>query len=347
MNEETRAYLHQNATPDPIEPASPEPQAEVPALRATSQLIAHSRQELGRVIAGQSGAIEEVLIAVLCQGHALIEGVPGIAKTLIVKSLGRLLGIGFQRVQATPDLMPADILGTTILRPGSDTFTFHAGPVFTDLLLVDEINRMPPRTQAALLECMEERQVSSDGIRRSLPAWFTVFATQNPVDFEGTYPLPEAQLDRFLLKIRVAYPSEQEELQILERHHAGSGAGLLEDANITPIPEGLLAAATAEVRSIRIEPELYTYILTLARRTREWPALLLGASPRAALSLMRVAQAAAAFDGRDYLVPDDVKRAVQPVLRHRVMLKPEAELEGFDADRVLTDVIAAVPVPRK
>jgi MoxR-like ATPase len=347
MNEETSQYLNQDPTPDAVGPASREPQTETPALRATSQLIAHSRQELGRVIAGQSGAIEEVLIAVLCQGHALIEGVPGIAKTLIVKSLGRLLGIGFQRVQATPDLMPADILGTTILRPGSDTFTFHAGPVFTDLLLVDEINRMPPRTQAALLECMEERQVTSDGIRRSLPAWFTVFATQNPVDFEGTYPLPEAQLDRFLLKIRVAYPSEQEELQILERHHAGSGAGLLEDANITPIPEGLLAAATAEVRSIRIEPELYTYILTLARRTREWPALLLGASPRAALSLMRVAQAAAAFDGRDYLVPDDVKRAVQPVLRHRVMLKPEAELEGFDADRVLTDVIAAVPVPRK
>jgi MoxR-like ATPase len=349
MNEETREYLHQNSTPDPVESAIREPQtsSELPNLRATSLLIAHSRQELGRVIAGQSGAIEEVLIAVLCQGHALLEGVPGIAKTLIVKSLGKLLGIGFQRVQATPDLMPADILGTTILRPGSDTFTFHAGPVFTDLLLVDEINRMPPRTQAALLECMEERQVTSDGVRRPLPAWFTVFATQNPVDFEGTYPLPEAQLDRFLLKIRVAYPSESEELQILERHHSGSGAGLLEDANITPIPEGLLAAATAEVRSIRIEPELYTYILALARRTREWPALLLGASPRAALSLMRVAQASAAFDGRDYLVPDDVKRAVQPVLRHRVILKPEAELEGFDADRILTDVIAAVPVPRK
>jgi MoxR-like ATPase len=320
-------------------------------LSATNQLIRHSRQELGRVIAGQSLVIEEVLIAVLCQGHALLEGVPGIAKTLIVKALGRLLGLGFQRVQATPDLMPADILGTTILRPGagsgSDSFTFHAGPVFTDLLLVDEINRMPPRTQAALLECMEERQVTSDGVRRPLPAWFTVFATQNPVDFEGTYPLPEAQLDRFLLKIRVAYPSEQEELQILERHHAGTGVGLLEDAQLTPIPEGLLAAATAEVRVIRIEPELYTYILALTRRTREWPTLTLGASPRAALSLMRVAQAAAAFDGRDYLVPDDVKRAVKPVLRHRVMLKPEAELEGFDADRVLADVIAAVPVPRK
>jgi MoxR-like ATPase len=338
---------------EPMEEANQQPgaqpgEADQP-LQATSQLIAHARAELGRVIAGQGGPIEEVLIAVLCQGHALLEGVPGIAKTLIVKALGRLLGLGFQRVQATPDLMPADILGTTILRAGSGTenFSFHAGPVFTDLLLVDEINRMPPRTQAALLECMEERQVTSDGVRRALPVWFTVFATQNPVDFEGTYPLPEAQLDRFLVKIRVAYPTEREELQILERHHAGSGAGLLEDASITPIPNGLLAAARAEVRSIRIEPELYTYILSLARRTREWPMLLLGASPRAALSMMRVAQAAAAFDGRDYLVPDDVKRAVQPVLRHRVMLKPEAELEGFDADRVLTDVIAAVPVPRQ
>ncbi|HEU5457679.1 MAG TPA: MoxR family ATPase, partial [Terracidiphilus sp.] len=225
--------------------------------------------------------------------------------------------------------------------------TFHAGPVFTDLLLVDEINRMPPRTQAALLECMEERQVTTDGTRRPLPEWFTVFATQNPVDFEGTYPLPEAQLDRFLMKIRVAYPSEAEELVILERHHAGSHAGLLEDARIAPIPEQLLAAARAEVRGIRVEPELYGYMVALARRTREWPTLLLGASPRAALSVMRVAQAAAAFDGRNFLVPDDVKRAVAPVLRHRVMLKPEAELEGFDADRVLADVLAAVPVPRQ
>ena len=325
MSQGTNEELDQNAkTPE--------------GLQATNRLIAHARAELGRVIAGQEAVIEEVLIAILCQGHALLEGVPGIAKTLIVKSLGPLLGLGFQRVQATPDLMPADILGTSILRAGS---------VFTDLLLVDEINRMPPRTQAALLECMEERQVTTDGVRRALPAWFTVFATQNPVDFEGTYPLPEAQLDRFLLKIRVAYPSEQEELQILERHHAGSGAGLLQDAAIAPIPPDLLAAARAEVRSIRIEPELYTYILAIARRTREWPTLLLGASPRAAISLMRVAQATAAFDGRDYLVPADVKRAVQPVLRHRVMLKPEAELEGFDADRVLTDVIAAVPVPRK
>ena len=317
------------------------------SLHATNDLIVRARGELGKVISGQNAVIEEVLIAILCQGHALLEGVPGIAKTLMVKALGRLLGLGFQRVQATPDLMPADILGTTILRPGAESFSFHAGPVFTDLLLVDEINRMPPRTQAALLECMEERQVTIDGQRRPLPGWFTVFATQNPVDFEGTYPLPEAQLDRFLMKIRVAYPGEAEELQILERHHAGSGAGILDDAAIAPIPEGMLAAARSEVRAIRIEPELYGYILSLARRTREWPTLLLGASPRAALSLMLVAQAAAAFDGRDYLVPDDVKHAVPPVLRHRVILKPEAELEGFDADRVLADVVAAVPVPRQ
>src|ERR1700749_965282 len=217
--------------------------AESASLQATRQLIAHARGELGKAISGQNAAIEELLIAVLCQGHALLEGVPGISKTLMVKTLGRLLGLGFQRVQATPDLMPADILGTTILRPGTDTFSFHAGPVFTDLLLVDEINRMPPRTQAALLECMEERQVTSDGARRPLPPWFTVFATQNPVDFEGTYPLPEAQLDRFLMKIRVSYPSETEELQILERHHAGPGAGLLDGIAITPIAEGMMAAA--------------------------------------------------------------------------------------------------------
>jgi MoxR-like ATPase len=347
------ASSHGNADQGTIAdtPSSPERgeagNAEVSSLRATNQLIVHARTELGRVISGQRAVIEEVLMAVLCQGHALLEGVPGIAKTLIVKALGRLLGLEFQRVQATPDLMPADILGTSILRPGTDTFSFHPGPVFTDLLLVDEINRMPPRTQAALLECMEERQVTSDGVQRPLPGWFTVFATQNPVDFEGTYPLPEAQLDRFLLKIRVAYPSEADERQILERHHASIGGSILEDAQIAPLPADLLAAARAEVRKIRIEPELYGYILALARRTREWPTVLLGASPRAALSVMLVAQASAAFDGRDYLVPDDVKRAVAPVLRHRVILKPEAELEGFDADRALADVIAAVPVPRQ
>src|SRR6202050_1975182 len=226
-------------------------------LAATQQLLAASRAELGRVIAGQSEVIGEVLVAVLAQGHALLEGVPGIAKTLIVKSVGRLLGLGFQRVQGTPDLMPADILGTTIFRPGTDAFTFHSGPVFTDLLLVDEINRMPPRTQAALLECMEERQVTSDGVQRPLPAWFTVFATENPIDFEGTYPLPEAQLDRFLLKIKVGYPSVDDERASLERHHGSGGANLLEKANIQPLAAHLLASARDEIRAIRVEADLY------------------------------------------------------------------------------------------
>jgi MoxR-like ATPase len=319
---------------------------ETTPLHSTRQLLAHARVEMGRVIAGQTAVIDEALITLLCQGHVLLEGVPGIAKTLIVKALSRLLGLSFHRVQATPDLMPADILGTTILLQGSNTFSFHAGPVFTDLLLVDEINRMPPRTQAALLECMEERQVTTDGVGRPLPENFTVFATQNPVDFEGTYPLPEAQLDRFLLKTLVIYPSETDERHILELHLAASGALLLNATQIAPIPEGLLAASRAEVQAIRIEPELLTYILSLVRRTREWPTLTLGASPRAAISLMRVAQAVAALEDRSYLVPDDVKRALPPVLRHRVRLKPEAELEGFDADRILADILAAVPVPR-
>ncbi len=317
-----------------------------PQLHATRQLLDHSRTQLSRVISGQTGVIDEALMALLVQGHVLLEGVPGIAKTLIVKALSRLLGLSFHRVQATPDLMPADILGTTILLQGSDKFSFHAGAVFTDLLLVDEINRMPPRTQAALLECMEERQVTTDGVVRPLPDDFTVFATQNPVDFEGTYPLPEAQLDRFLLKTLVLYPNESDERHILELHLAAQGSLILEAAHIEPIPEGLLAAARREVQSIRIESELLTYILALVRRTREWPTLTLGASPRAAISLMRVAQAVAALEDRSYLVPDDVKRALPPVLRHRVRLKPEAELEGFDADRILADVVAAVPVPR-
>src|SRR5437016_5231400 len=274
-------------------------------MQAITRVVTHGRAELAKIIVGQSELIDGALIALLCGGHALIEGVPGLGKTLGVKTLARCLNVVFQRIQCTSDLMPADLLGTNVLNLSNGTFTLHRGPMFTDLLLVDEINRMPPRTQAALLECMEERQVTSDGTRRPLPSWFTVFATQNPVDFEGTYPLPEAQLDRFLMKIRVPYPSEAEELQILERHHAGTGSNLLDDAAIAPIPAGMLEAARAEVRAIRIEPELYGYILTLARRTREWPTLLLGASPRAALSIMRVAQTAAAFDGRNYLVPDD------------------------------------------
>ncbi len=319
------------------------------SLQATRAMLLHARTQLSQVVAGQTDVIDEVLMAILCQGHVLLEGVPGIAKTLIVKGVGKLLGLSFHRVQATPDLMPADILGTTILVQGSSSFTFHEGAVFTDILLVDEINRMPPRTQAALLECMEERQVTSDGVVRPLPLHFTVFATQNPIDFEGTYPLPEAQLDRFLLKTRVHYPTEVEERQVLELHlnaPSMTGSPLLDAAHVVPLESGVLEAARREVHSIRIEPELLTYILALVRRTREWPTLTLGASPRAALSLMRVAQAVAALEERRYIVPDDIKRVFPPVLRHRIRLKPEAELEGVDTDRVLADILAAVPIPR-
>ena len=315
-------------------------------LKSTARLLQQGRTELGKVIAGQEQLIDQALITVLCHGHALIEGVPGIAKTMLVKLMGRLLGLKFLRVQATPDLMPADILGTTILRTQTQEFTLHRGPVFTDFLLVDEINRMPPRTQAALLECMEERQVTIDGVRHELHDGFTVFATQNPIDSEGTYPLPEAQLDRFLLKIRVGYPTLEQERLILERHRQGFNPRGLDEVLLEPIAPELLAAAQREVRSVAIEPALYDYILALARRSREWPSLTLGASPRAALSLMLVAQAYAALEDRDYLIPDDVKQATIPVLRHRMVLRPEAELEGYDADRVLSDILAAVPVPK-
>jgi MoxR-like ATPase len=317
------------------------------SLKAATQLLTHGRRELGKVIAGQTELIDQALIAVLCQGHALVEGVPGVAKTLVVKLLSGVLGLDFHRVQATPDLMPADILGTNVFRPATQEFSLHKGPVFTTFLLVDEINRMPPRTQAALLECMEERQVTIDGIRHPLHENFTVFATQNPIDYEGTYPLPEAQLDRFLLKLLVGYPGSDDERTILERHHGRPAAARgLEAITLEPVPPGLLAAAQAEVHAITIEAALFDYIVQVVRRTREWPLLAMGASPRAAISLMLVAQAYAALDGRDYLLPDDVKQATLPVLRHRVLLKPEAELEGYDASRILIDVLAAVPVPR-
>lgn len=316
-------------------------------LRSTASLLRHCRGELGKVIAGQESVIDQVLITVLCRGHALIEGVPGIAKTLMVKLLGRVLGLPFRRVQATPDLMPADILGTMVLRSQTGEFALHRGPVFTSFLLVDEINRMPPRTQSALLECMEERQVTIDGVEHCLADGFTVFATQNPIDFEGTYPLPEAQLDRFLLKIRATYPTAEDELLVLERHHADVFVRGIDQIHLEPVDPQLVADAQREVRAITIEPALSSYLLNIVRKTREWPALLLGASPRASLSLMLAAQAYAALEGRDYLVPDDVKQAVLPVLRHRILLRPEAELEGYDPDRVLTDVIASIAVPQR
>jgi MoxR-like ATPase len=314
-------------------------------MQAITKLVAHGRTELAKVIVGQSDLIDGALIALLCGGHALIEGVPGLGKTLSVKVLARALNVTFQRVQCTSDLMPADLLGTNILNLQSGTFSLHQGPMFTDLLLVDEVNRMPPRTQASLLESMEERQVTIDGTRHSLSPLFTVLATQNPVEFEGTYPLPEAQLDRFLLKIKIGYPSAAEELQILEKHNSQM-SGSSDGWQTTPIEPETLQQAQRELRDLRLEQSLLGYISEIARRTRNWPSVSLGASPRAAISLMLVAKALAALAERDYVIPDDVKDAVLPALRHRIVLRPEAELEGLDSDRVLTDVLAAVEVPK-
>ncbi len=309
-------------------------------------LLAHVRQELSKVIIGQQAVIDQLLLTLVCGGHALIEGVPGLAKTLIVKSLARVCELRYQRVQCTPDLMPADILGTNVFNLAESSFRLHPGPVFTDLLLVDEINRTPPRTQSALLEAMEERQVTLDGTRYPLSENFTVLATQNPIEYEGTYPLPEAQLDRFLFKIRISYPSVDEETEILSRYDRGFDARHTEAIALAPFAPGLLAAARAEVIAVRVEPTLYPYLVAVIRRTRDWGSIAVGASPRAGVGLLFVARGLAAMDGRDFLLPDDVKAAAVPVLRHRILLKPEAELEGLNSDQAIEQVLASVEVPR-
>jgi MoxR-like ATPase len=309
-------------------------------------LAGHVRSEISKVIIGQKEAVDQLLLVLVCGGHAVIEGVPGLAKTLTVKSLARICGLQFHRVQCTADLMPADVTGTNVFNLSTSTFTLHQGPVFTDLLLVDEINRTSPRTQAALLEAMEERQVTIDGTRYPLSEFFTVLATQNPVEFEGTYPLPEAQLDRFLLKIRVSYPSAEDETKILMQYEQGFDARRLDAIALQPLERNLLNNARREIENVRVEPALHSYVVSLVRRTRDWPAISLGGSSRAAVGLFFVARALAGMDGRDYLLPDDVKAAALPVLRHRILLKPEADLEGLTADQVLGQVIASVEVPK-
>jgi MoxR-like ATPase len=312
------------------------------------QAAGHARRELAKVIVGQTEMIDLLLLTIVCGGHALLEGVPGLAKTLTIRTLARLMRLQFQRVQCTPDLMPADIVGANVFNLSTSVFTLHRGPIFTDLLLVDEINRMPPRTQAALLEAMEERQVTIDGTSHRLSGEFTAFATQNPIEFEGTYPLPEAELDRFLVKIRLGYPDRAaaEEEAILERHHQGFDTRAIEDLDLVPLEPNQIADARREVTSVKVEPPLFKYLANIARRTREWPSLTLGVSPRGAVHLMLLAKAIAAMDGRDFLLPDDVKRAAPAVFRHRLILKPEADLEGLTPDQVTADILAAVEVPK-
>jgi MoxR-like ATPase len=309
--------------------------------------IAHILTELRKIVVGQDEPIEQILVALLAEGHALIEGVPGTAKTLTVKTLARIIGADFGRIQFTPDLMPSDITGTNVFNNATSEFTLRRGPVFTDLLLADEINRTPPKTQAALLEAMEERQVTIDGDPQQLSPLFTVLATENPIEYEGTYPLPEAQLDRFLLKILLDYPSEQAEQQIVANWEAGFNARRLEQVNIVPLQDAdAISRCRVEVRNARMEPGVQRYIVEIVRRTRAHPSVLYGASPRASVALLLCSKALAALRGRDFATPDDVRDIARPVLRHRLSLRAEAELDGATPDAVIMDILQGVGVPR-
>jgi MoxR-like ATPase len=311
------------------------------------EALLHVRREVAKAVVGQDAAVSGILIALLSRGHILLEGVPGVAKTLLVRSLAAALDIQTKRVQFTPDLMPGDITGSLIYDPHTAEFSFREGPVFTNLLLADEINRTPPKTQASLLEAMEERQVSVDGAPRPLPGPFMVAATQNPVEYEGTYPLPEAQLDRFLLKVELPLPPREDEVLVLQRHAAGFDPRDLHAAGLRPVagPADLDAGAQA-VRAVTVAPEIAGYIVDIARATRQSPSLSLGVSPRGATALMATSRAWAWLNGRTFVTPDDVKALAHSTLAHRLTLRPEAELEAVDVGSVLASALTAVPVPR-
>ncbi|KAA0112616.1 MoxR family ATPase [Mycolicibacterium sp. P9-22] len=312
---------------------------------AAREALLALRTEISKAVIGQDAVVSGLVIALLCRGHVLLEGVPGVAKTLLVRSLAATLQLDFKRVQFTPDLMPGDVTGSLVYDARTAEFEFRAGPVFANLLLADEINRTPPKTQAALLEAMEERQVTVDGQARPLPDPFIVAATQNPIEYEGTYQLPEAQLDRFLLKLNVPLPPRDQEIAILGRHAAGFDPRDLSGLAAVAGPAELAAGREA-VHKVLVAQELLGYIVDIAGATRHSPALQLGVSPRGATALLATARAWAWLSGRDYVTPDDVKAMARPTLRHRIALRPEAELEGASPDGVLDGILASVPVPR-
>ncbi|WP_194948305.1 AAA family ATPase [Actinomyces trachealis] len=305
------------------------------------------RSEVAKAVVGQDAAVTGLVLAALAGGHVLLEGVPGVAKTLLVRSLATALNVDTKRIQFTPDLMPGDVTGSLVYDSRTAEFSFREGPVFTNLLLADEINRTPPKTQAALLEAMEERQVSVDGQPRPLPDPFMVIATQNPVEYEGTYPLPEAQLDRFLLKLVLPLPERSEEIEVLSRHASGFDPRNLPGAGLRAVADGQdLAEAREQVRTVGTSPELLAYVVDLVRATRSAPSVALGVSPRGATALLATSRAWAWLSGRSFVTPDDVKALALPTLRHRIQLRPESEMEGVTTEAVITGVLRSVPVPR-
>ncbi|MFB7950048.1 AAA family ATPase [Kitasatospora phosalacinea] len=305
------------------------------------------REEIAKAVVGQDAAVTGIVVALLCGGHVLLEGVPGVAKTLLVRTLATALDVETKRIQFTPDLMPGDVTGSLVYDTRTAEFSFQPGPVFTNLLLADEINRTPPKTQASLLEAMEERQVTVDGEPRKLPEPFLVAATQNPVEYEGTYPLPEAQLDRFLMKLILPLPTRDQEFQVLSRHANGFDPRDLASAGVRPVADAAhLAAARAQIARLTVSPEVLAYIVDLVRATRQSPSLSMGVSPRGATALLNTSRAWAWLAGRDYVTPDDVKALALPTLRHRVQLRAEAEMEGTTADSVIQAVLAQTPAPR-
>ena len=320
----------------------------MPDVTFVTETAEKLRNELAKVVVGQSEVIDQILVAILSEGHVLLEGVPGVAKTLIARTIALTISADFNRIQFTPDLMPSDVIGTNVFDPTAGTFNLRKGPIFTGLLLADEINRTPPKTQAALLEAMQERKVTIDGEEHNLSPAFTVLATQNPIEYEGTYPLPEAQLDRFMFKTIVPYPAFDTEVGVLSRYNEGFKSTNLEAAGVKAVADiQTLVKLREVVNSVVLEQPIVEYIARLVRKTRENRNLVLGASPRASIYLLVGAKAQAALSGRSFVIPDDIKQLAAPILRHRLILRPEAEIEGVTPDRIVETTLAEVEVPRQ